>query len=131
MTYRVLLVRCVFILLVARSSVAQPIQVHFEASSDSDTFTRYSPSLGLLLWNGSIGVGGSGGISTSNDAEFVHPQNFDLSNTTDSASVTVAFKTGTLSPTPPATRARIASAFQRLGSPVHQAPRTISRSMRN
>ena len=119
MISRVLLVHGVFILLLARSSVAQPIQVHFESSSDSNTFTTYSPSLGLVLWNGSIGVGGSGGISASNDTEFVHPQNFDLSNTADSASVTVAFKTRTLSPSPPTTRARIASAFltSRLAGP--------------
>lgn len=116
---RVLLLHGVLILLLAGSSVAQPIQVHFEASSDSNAFTNYSPNFGLVLWNGSIGVGGSGGISTSNDTEFVHPQNFDLSNTADSASVTVAFKTGTLSSSPPASQVRIASAFltSRLAGP--------------
>jgi hypothetical protein len=110
MIHRVLIAHGVLVLLLARNSVAQ-VQVHFEASSDTTTFTKYSPSFGLVLWNGSIGVGGSGGMSTSNDTEFVHPQTFDLSNTSDSASISIAFKTGTLSTSPPSSRARIASAF--------------------
>jgi hypothetical protein len=119
MKSRDLFVLGVFLFLLVRTSVAQPIQVHFEASSDSSTFTRYSPTFGLVLWNGSIGVGGSGGISTSNDTEFVHPQTFDLPDTSDSATVSIAFKTGTLSPDPPAARARIASTFltSRLAGP--------------